>query len=340
MSRVFNISSATDAVSLDASGRGSAMFTVTNASGRALRGRFTIKPLDAVGGDAIAIEGEPERNFNANDTQQVPVKLNLPPGTAGGRYRFRLDGVSVDNPDEDFTEGPVIAIEAKAAAAPKKPVPWWIYAIAVLVLAAGAALAYWATNRAGMVELVAVTGPYDAARQRLEAIGLVVAKREEATAAAPAGDVLRQSPTPAEQRKVKKGSTVTLTVAARPAAPATGFAGAWVNKDTGTGGVSRLIVEQAGTVFKIHAFGRCHPADCDWGVQEAPPAGNQLVSNWDQGFVVRSMVLAVDGKELKMSLDSTYRDGRPSQHSDDIFVVPPQPFTAADAVKPRRVPHW
>lgn len=323
MSRVFNISSATDAVPLDASGRGNVMFTVTNATGRALRGRFKIKPLDAVGGDAIAIEGEPERNFNANDTQQVSVRLNMPPGTKEGKYRFRLDGVNVDNPDDDFTEGPALAVEVKGAPAPKKSIPWWIYAVAALVLVVGGVVGYLFTQRS--VELIAVSGPYEAARQQLEGLGLAVEKVEEPSATVAAGQVIRQSPTPAEKPKVKKGSTVTLTVAAAPstpAAPTNPFVGNWVNKDKNARGVVRLDITQAGDAIKVHAYGKCSPTDCDWGAQDATRVGNQLVSIWDQGFVLRKMTITASGGELNMSLDSNYRDNRPSQHAAETFAHP------------------
>jgi hypothetical protein len=216
MSRVFDISCASEAVRLDGKGHGDIAFTVTNVSARAVRGRFKIKPLDAVGTEAFGIDGASERMFNPNDTQQVAVKIDIPPGTKEGKYRFRLDGINVDSPDEDFTEGPALVVDVKTSAAPKRKFPWWILVVIALVLAVGGAVAYMIMNKnADTVELPVVTGvPYNQARAQLSSLGLVVSHRPQATASAPADTVIAQSP-PATQQ-VKKGSEVALTVAAAP----------------------------------------------------------------------------------------------------------------------------
>jgi hypothetical protein len=38
----------------------------------------------------------------------VTVKVAAPPGAPAGKYQFRLDAISVINPDGDFTEGPAV----------------------------------------------------------------------------------------------------------------------------------------------------------------------------------------------------------------------------------------
>jgi len=391
MSRVFDISSASEAVRLDGKGHGEVAFTVTNVSARAVRGRFKIKPLDAVGAEAFSIDGASERMFNPNDTQQVAVKVAIPAGTKEGKYRFRLDGVNVDSPDEDFTEGPALVADVKASAAPKRKFPWWILAVIAVVLAVGGVIAYMIINKDDTVVLPVVTGiPYDSARTQLSALGFVVTQRTQATASASAGTVIAQSPpatqkvdkgsevaltvaapqvavpetvelprvigmpfneakarltalglvvnrhtqtsdsTPAESviaqapsatQKVGKGSEVALTVAVAPAPPpANPFVGTWTNQDRNTRYITRLIIQQSGGAYKVQAFGACSPTDCDWGPVDATAAGEGLEATWDQGFAVRKLALRREGAELKVSADNIYRDARGLTRSNETFV--------------------
>lgn len=48
-------------------------------------------------------------------------------------------------------------------------------------------------------------------------------------------------------------------------APASGFAGSWQNVDRNTRGLTRVDIVRAGAGYRVRAWGRCHPRDCDWG---------------------------------------------------------------------------
>jgi hypothetical protein len=43
------------------------------------------------------------------------------------------------------------------------------------------------------------------------------------------------------------------------------FAGSWTNVDTNTGGITTLEIRVSGDSADVHAWGKCHPSDCDWG---------------------------------------------------------------------------
>ena len=43
------------------------------------------------------------------------------------------------------------------------------------------------------------------------------------------------------------------------------FSGTWKNVDSETRGLTTLNVRTAGNSVWVHAWGRCHPSDCDWG---------------------------------------------------------------------------
>src|SRR5689334_10789021 len=107
----FTITTGSNTVVLNADRRGEAAFTVTNISGRPLRGRGVPQPLGATGAGWLSIAGQAERDFDIGTTQQYSVQVAVPPDAAPGSYTFRLDAVGVTNPDEIFTQGPVVTFQ-------------------------------------------------------------------------------------------------------------------------------------------------------------------------------------------------------------------------------------
>lgn len=147
----FTVTAAGQNVSLDPTGAAQAPFTVTNTSTQTMRGRLLTKPTEPAKPEWLSVTGEPVRDFAPNAAEQVVVQLNVPPTTAPGSYSFRLDAVSEVDPDEDFTEGPSVAFDVTAPAAPpKKKFPWWILAIigaVVLLIIIGVVI--WLLTRGG-----------------------------------------------------------------------------------------------------------------------------------------------------------------------------------------------
>lgn len=133
----FAITAASNSVRLAEQRQGQAAFTVFNASGRALQGRIQIVTQGQTAADWLKVTGALTRSFAIGGTEQVMVSIAVPAAAAPGSYTFRLDVVGVDNPDEDFSAGPVVTFEVPAAPPPKKPFPWWILAViaAVIVIA-------------------------------------------------------------------------------------------------------------------------------------------------------------------------------------------------------------
>ncbi len=142
MDRIFAITTASERVSIGGDGRGDITFTVTNSSESPLRGQLCVRPLGSTKGEWLSLAGESERAFSPNATQPVVVRVATPPGAPAGNYQFRLDAVSVINPDDDFTEGPTVDLEVKATEAPKKAFPWWIVAAAAGAVILGVALTW------------------------------------------------------------------------------------------------------------------------------------------------------------------------------------------------------
>ena len=140
MANIFAITTVTEDIQADAAGNAGAVFTVSNSSGKPVRGIAQAKALGNTQQDWLEIEGETERDFAAGGTQQFKVNFHkqpaaVPPGSPAQpaeKFAFRLDVSSTANPDEQFSEGPTVKIEVKpAGSAPVKaaPFPWWIFAV-------------------------------------------------------------------------------------------------------------------------------------------------------------------------------------------------------------------
>lgn len=156
MPNPFSITAATDTVRLDAQGRGSTTFTVSNTSGRSRRGRARLKSADPGQASWLSLEGEAERDFTADGTHQYTVRVAVPPGTPAGRHTFGLDVVSVENPDEEWSQGPQVAFEVPAPP-PKKPFPWWIILVVLALILVGGVVA-WLLLRNGEPDKVPLLG--------------------------------------------------------------------------------------------------------------------------------------------------------------------------------------
>ena len=104
------------------------------------------------------------------------------------------------------------------------------------------------------------------------------------------------------------------------------FTGGWRNSDPNTRGITRITITRKSGKPYIHAWGKCHPRDCDWGEVRARRNGNRLVADWDQGFVNRHMVIHgldpnSNGKyqRLKMRLYNRYHDSRGNRQETYYF---------------------
>jgi len=47
------------------------------------------------------------------------------------------------------------------------------------------------------------------------------------------------------------------------------FTGNWQNTDPNTRGLTTLVISGNGNDLRMHAWGKCHPQDCDWGEVDA-----------------------------------------------------------------------
>ena len=89
------------------------------------------------------------------------------------------------------------------------------------------------------------------------------------------------SGTPGNSTNGAAGSAPTPAATTTAASAESPLAGNWVNSSPlQRGSVSRLEIVATGNQLSIHAWGKCKPADCDWGTQAATFDGQKATATW------------------------------------------------------------
>jgi serine/threonine-protein kinase len=215
--RIFAITAARETVTLNNEGRAEVSFTVSNTGPKSIAGRAKFVPLGSAKAAWLSLEGEQERNFAKAEAHQLTVHIAVPPGTAVGKYSFRLNIISVENPDDEFTEGPSVSFEVKeltVAQAPARKFPWWIVAVAAVVVL-GAGIMTWLLIPQKVTMPDVVGRPYKEAVNDLNAVKLKPTAEEKVSGTQKPGIVIEQNPKAKEV--VRVGSEVKLVVEVPPA---------------------------------------------------------------------------------------------------------------------------
>jgi hypothetical protein len=95
--------------------------------------------------------------------------------------------------------------------------------------------------------------------------------------------------------------------------------GIWTSEDVETRGVTKLVVLRKGPDVFVHAWGKCHPQDCDWGEAKATIEENILKVTWYWEGGERDMSIRLDGSRLRTETVHVYKDNRPPRTSSEIF---------------------
>jgi hypothetical protein len=136
--------------------------------------------------------------------------------------------------------------------------------------------------------------------------------------AAPAPDSPPPQPTPDDANREEPSSPASELLNLRSP-----FVGDWKNVDADTQNLTRLLITGVNELV-VHAWGRCHPSDCDWGQSGSislPPVDRGFTASWDQKFVVRNLKFSMeaDGR-LKVSLKSHYTESRQDTEIISFFT--------------------
>jgi hypothetical protein len=223
MARLFDINTTHDTVSSAANGAATLVFTVTNTTPKPQRGHLRAKALDSAQPGWLRVAGDAERDFAPGFTHQVELNVQVPTGTPPGRFRVRLDALSVANPDDDFTEGPVVSVNVAAPDAPRpQKFPWWVWLVvglAVLLVAGVVAALVMKGGDTARVPDGLVGQPFDEAKKRVEEAGYVPERKPGAITEGCPGRVIATAPEPGAP--AASGAAVALTVGELPYGPDT-----------------------------------------------------------------------------------------------------------------------
>jgi hypothetical protein len=115
---------------------GTAQFTVNNTSESTMNAQLSLAVQGNAKPEWFSIDGESERKLISSKSETVNVKVAVPSTAAAGTYPFRLRVAAVNDPDNDFVDGPTTVAEVEQAAEPviKKNSPWWWWLVGALVL--------------------------------------------------------------------------------------------------------------------------------------------------------------------------------------------------------------
>lgn len=97
------------------------------------------------------------------------------------------------------------------------------------------------------------------------------------------------------------------------------FAGSWNNVDPNTSGITKLEIAVSDTSAQVHAWGKCHPTDCDWGSVQAQAfasgvssdlasSADTLIAVFDAGFSETTLVIRPSGNTLNVDAYDRFLD--------------------------------
>ena len=221
------VTTSTDRVNLDTQRRGELSFTVTNASDAADQVVFEPVPGAGIDRSAVTVDN-PGRPVPGRGSASFLVHIAIPQQAAAGRYELYGQAYSAHlAPEETLGRSGRVVFDVAAPPQPKKR-PWWLLAVAGLVIVVLGVVGFVVFRPSGTAVVPNVVGqPQAAASDRLDKAGLKLGSVRHRLDAANDGKVLQQAS--AADTKVAKGTGVDVVVgvnlrAPNPALPAQGAA--------------------------------------------------------------------------------------------------------------------
>lgn len=111
-----------------------------------------------------------------------------------------------------------------------------------------------------------------------------------------------------------------------------------------TAGITALNIGISGSSASVHAWGKCHPTDCDWGTVSAyafgPDVSSDLISQaqalmavFDAGFSETTLFIKPQGDQLSVKSYTRFKDnsGRTNYASSYVFQKSP-PISATSGL--------
>jgi hypothetical protein len=142
------VTTGTERVALNAQRQGEITFTVTNTTDAADRAVFEPIPGEGVDRAALTVEN-PDRMIPGRGSAAFLVRIAIPQQAAAGRFELYGQAYSAHlAPEETFGRSGRVVFEVPAAPEPKKR-PWWLLAVAALVVIVLAVVGWLVFGRGG-----------------------------------------------------------------------------------------------------------------------------------------------------------------------------------------------
>ena len=112
--------------------------------------------------------------------------------------------------------------------------------------------------------------------------------------------------------------------------------GEWENQDAAAPGITEIVIgENEAGGLRVHAWGKCEPTDCDWGIAEMNSSNGIAQSIFDMGLVKTTVqfIFLLDSRLLALS-KSEYRDSEAPPDRDHVeFFVRRKPDNDTESVQ-------
>ena len=367
----FTVSAVTNSVILGADRRGEAAFSVSNVSGRALRGRSRLM-FDQGESDTTAdlsgwltVVPPEERDFEIAETEQYRVQI-APPGNApAGSYRFRLDMVDVEDPEENYSPGPTVIFQVPEPEEEPDKFPWWIVAVAAGVVIVAGIVVFLVLRSGGQRRAAEATATAEAAITRAalnatataqaRATGTAVAE-ETAQAIASRTAVAQVTATAVAQETADAIANATATASAVVQA-INRYTGSWNGDESNTPYMTKLQVDRDGESVKISITGRARlvvasgglasqpctvligDPECTWGQAIVAYKGDPMSFEVEtqSGLVHRiTFTVTQDGKTLS-AVDQVFWNNNRQFTNNYLFEPAPRVLTGIKIITDRPV---
>ncbi len=108
------------------------------------------------------------------------------------------------------------------------------------------------------------------------------------------------------------------------------FVGTWVNVNSNTKGITKIVIQKIGNKMRIQTWGQCHPTDCNWGKRLSIPyaknVSQNLVNNtialtamYKPGFANKLLVIKRAGTRLHVQSFTQFTDNSGRSNYSQVY---------------------
>ena len=102
------------------------------------------------------------------------------------------------------------------------------------------------------------------------------------------------------------------------------YAGTWLNRDSNTRGITKVEIQERDSKAKVRVWGKCQPADCDWGWENANSAyDGHLWTTYRNNFSTREVTFTMRSLTTLVVKEHTHftdNSGRPDKNNTYTLI--------------------